>query len=89
MPGLQVRRRRFGSRVAVAMNCRVSYAVVPPKPLAETRRERARALADALIKPVAHSMRLEEQGIDEKEVRRQRDELAEEFLRDNPRKLWR
>ncbi|MCI3951675.1 MAG: hypothetical protein K0R53_1172 [Burkholderiales bacterium] len=76
-------------RVAEAMNCRVSYAVVPNKPLAETRRERARALADALIKPVAHSMRLEEQGIDDKEMRRQRDELAEEFLRDNPRKLWR
>lgn len=76
-------------RVAKALGCRVTYAVVPDKPLAEMRRERALALADSLIKPVAHSMKLEAQGVSDKGVRRQRKELAEEFLRGSPRKLWR
>lgn len=76
-------------RVAKALGCRVTYAVVPDKPLAEMRRERALALADSLIKPVAHSMKLEAQDVSDKGVRRQRKELAEEFLRGSPRKLWR
>ena len=76
-------------RVAKALGCRVTYAVVPDKPLAEMRRERALALADSLIKPVAHTMKLEAQGVSDKETRRQRKELADEFLRGSTRKLWR
>jgi predicted DNA-binding mobile mystery protein A len=76
-------------RVAHALGCRVTYAIVPEKPLAKMRRERALVLADSLIKPVAHSMKLEGQSVSEKETRRQRKELAEEFLRGSPRKLWR
>ena len=76
-------------RVAKALGCRVTYAVVPEKPLAEIRRERALALADSLIIPVAHSMKLEAQGVSDKETRRQRKELADELLRGSPRKLWR
>ena len=77
------------TRVAEALECRVTYAVVPVKPLAEMRRARALALADALTKPVAHSMKLEAQGISDKETRRQREQLAEELLRGSSRKLWR
>ena len=77
------------TRVAEALDCRVTYAVVPVKPLAEMRRARALVLADALTKPVAHSMKLEAQGISDKETRRQREQLAEEFLRGSSRKLWR
>jgi predicted DNA-binding mobile mystery protein A len=76
-------------RVARALGCRVTYAIVPEKPLAEMRRARALVLADSLIKPVAHTMELEAQGVSEKETRRQRKELADEFLRGSPRKLWR
>ena len=53
------------------------------------RRARALVLADALTKPVAHSMKLEAQGISDKETRRQREQLAEELLRGSSRKLWR
>lgn len=77
------------NKLARALNCRLVYALVPEKPPAETRRERAFSLADSLIKPVAHSMKLEGEGVSEKETRRQRKELAEEFLRGSPRKLWR
>jgi predicted DNA-binding mobile mystery protein A len=77
------------ARVAEALECRVTYAVVPAKPLGEMRRTRALALAASLTKPVAHSMRLEAQGISDRETRRQRKELAEELLRGSSRKLWR
>ncbi len=76
-------------RVAEALDCRVVYAVVPNKPLAQMRRERALALADAMIRPVAHSMKLEDQGVSDAETQRQRTELANELLRGSPRKLWR
>ena len=77
------------ARVAEALDCRVTYAVVPAKPLADMRRARALALADALTKPVTHSMKLEAQGISDRETRRQREQLAEELLRGSSRKLWR
>lgn len=77
------------ARVAEALGCRVTYAVVSKKPLAEVRRARALALAESLTKPVAHAMKLEAQGVSDKETRRQRKELAEELLRGSPRKLWR
>lgn len=77
------------ARVAGALDCRVTYAVVPGKPLAEMRRARALALAASLTNSVAHSMKLEAQGISDRETRRQRKELAEELLRGSSRKLWR
>ena len=77
------------ARVAAALDCRVTYAVVPAKPLTEMRRARALVLAEALTKPVTHSMKLEAQGIGDKETRRQREQLAEELLRGSSRKLWR
>lgn len=76
-------------RVAQALDCRVVYAVVPNKPLAQMRRERALALADQLVRPVAHSMKLEAQGVSDRETQRQRKALADEILRGSARKLWR
>ncbi len=76
-------------RVAQALNCRVVYAVVPNQPLAQMRRARALALADQLVRPVAHSMKLEAQGVSDRETQRQRKELADEILRGSARKLWR
>lgn len=76
-------------RVAQALDCRVVYAVAPNKPLAQMRQERALALADQLVRPVAHSMKLEAQGVSDRETQRQRKELAGEILRGSARKLWR
>jgi hypothetical protein len=70
------------------MGCRVIYAVVPEKPLDEMRRERAGMIADSLVKPVSHSMKLEGQAISARNERRQKDEIAQKLLSGNPRKLW-
>lgn len=76
------------NKLAAALGCRVVYALVPEKPLDEMQRERARRIADSLVKPVAHSMRLEAQSVSEREEKRQRDEIVRKLLEGDPRKLW-
>lgn len=75
-------------RLAEAMGCRLVYAVVPAKPLAEMRRDKARHLAERVIKQTAHSMRLEGQGVSDEAERRQLENLIEQILADNPKTLW-
>jgi predicted DNA-binding mobile mystery protein A len=77
-------------RVANALGCRVVYAVVPKDgSLDEIRERRAGEVADALLQPTGHSMKLEAQGVSERERRRQRKMLIDSLLRGSPRKLWR
>ena len=75
-------------KLAEAIGCRVVYAVVPPKPLGEMRREQAYAIANRRLRHVAHSMKLEAQGISDTEERRALDRLVEELLNGSPKKLW-
>ena len=76
------------NKLAGAMNCRVVYALVPEQPLAAIQRDRARMLADALMKPVSHSMKLENQSLSTREERRHRKRLVQTLLQGKPRKLW-
>lgn len=77
-------------RLAQAMGCRVVYALVPENgSLEDLRTRRADAMAEAMLKPTDHSMKLEAQGVSAIERERQRKLLAEALLRDSPRKLWR
>jgi predicted DNA-binding mobile mystery protein A len=76
------------NKLARALGCRVSYALVPEKPLSEMQRERARLLAASLVKPVSHSMELEAQSISDREERRQKERLVQKLLQGNPKKLW-
>jgi predicted DNA-binding mobile mystery protein A len=75
-------------RAADALDAQFVYALVPRKSLRRTLSERAHELARQRIAPVAHSMRLEAQGLTEKELAQQIDELARE-LELRPRELWR
>jgi predicted DNA-binding mobile mystery protein A len=77
-------------RLARAMGCRVVYSLVPENgSLDDLRTQRASVLAEALLMPADHSMKLEAQGVSASERERQRKLLAEALLRDSPRKLWR
>lgn len=77
-------------RVASAMGCRVVYAVVPEDgSLEDILERRANEVADALLRPTGHSMKLEAQGISERESKRQRKMLIDSLLRGSRRKLWR
>jgi predicted DNA-binding mobile mystery protein A len=75
-------------RAANALDADLVYAVVPRKKLRETIAARARQLAKERVSPIAHSMRLEAQGLSEKELAEQIEELARDLER-RPRELWR
>jgi len=76
------------NKVAEALDCRLVYALVPVRPLEQMQRDRAGKLADALLNPVAHTMKLENQAMSEQENKRQRERLAKLLLLENPKKLW-
>jgi predicted DNA-binding mobile mystery protein A len=75
-------------RAAEALGCRLVYALIPEKPLAETVRERAEFVAERQQAAVEHTMRLEDQAVKSKaagkDLRRQ---FIEELLR-RPARLW-
>jgi predicted DNA-binding mobile mystery protein A len=75
-------------RAAEALGCRLVYALIPEKPLAETVGERAELIAKQQQAAVEHTMRLEDQSVKGKaagkDLRRQ---FIEELLR-RPARLW-
>jgi predicted DNA-binding mobile mystery protein A len=76
------------NKLAAALGCRLIYALVPEKPLDEMQRERARKIADSLVKPVSHSMKLEAQSVSKREEERQKEQIVRKLLEGDPRKLW-
>jgi predicted DNA-binding mobile mystery protein A len=75
-------------RAAEALGCRLVYALVPDRPLAETVRERAELVAARQLSNVEQTMRLEDQAVRGKAVaKEQRRRLIEELLR-RPARLW-
>jgi predicted DNA-binding mobile mystery protein A len=76
------------NKLAAALGCRVVYGLVPEKPLEEMQRDRAGNIAESLLKPVSHSMKLEAQAIGERDEQRQRERLIEGLMQGDPKKLW-
>jgi predicted DNA-binding mobile mystery protein A len=75
-------------RAAEALGCRLVYALVPEKPLAETVRERAELLAGQRQAAVEHTMRLEDQAVkDKKAARELRQQIIDDLL-ERPARLW-
>jgi predicted DNA-binding mobile mystery protein A len=73
-------------RVAEAMNCQLVYALVPNEPLETMIRERARQIARQHLGSVEHSMRLENQGVEDRAAREQQlDAMASQI---DARNLW-
>ena len=75
-------------RAADALDCDLVYALIPRRSLAEMLEQEARAMALREIQPVAHSMRLEKQGVSERETDRQVRDRAAEILRGWPHGFW-
>jgi predicted DNA-binding mobile mystery protein A len=75
-------------RAAEALGCRVVYALIPEKPLAEIVRERAELVAERQAKTVEHTMRLENQEVPDGDTKAElRRRLIEELMR-RPARLW-
>ncbi len=75
-------------RAAEALDADLVYAIVPRKKLRALIFARAREAAQERFAPVAHSMRLEAQGLSDQQLEEQIEELARDLER-RPRELWR
>jgi predicted DNA-binding mobile mystery protein A len=75
-------------RAAEAMGCRVVYALVPERPLADVLRAQAEHIADRQLATVAHSMRLEDQAVEDKNVRKEQRNRQIDRLLLRPARLW-
>lgn len=75
-------------RAAEALDCTLVYALVPKRPLADMLRQQAERKADEQLQRVSHSMRLENQGAEPDDQRRQRELLVDSLLRGNLARLW-
>jgi predicted DNA-binding mobile mystery protein A len=75
-------------RAAEALGCRLLYVLVPERPLAEIVRERAEKVAARQSGAVEHSMRLENQAVQNKRASKElHRQLVEDLLR-RPARLW-
>lgn len=75
-------------QVAQAMNCKLVYCLVPLESLDKILENQARTIAKKRIKIINHSMALEKQGLNPKQLKQQEDDLVQELLRGNPKRLW-
>jgi len=75
-------------RAAQALDADLVYAIVPRTGLAEMVREQARKTADAQLNRVAHSMRLEDQGVSSEEHASQVADIQERLLHTWSRHIW-
>ena len=73
-------------RTADALDCDLVYALVPRTSLDEAVKAQARRKATALLEPVAHHSRLEDQSIGADDTTAQLHELATRFI--DHRGLW-
>ena len=75
-------------KAAAALDCEFVYAIVPRHSLDKVLSARARTVAAKMFERTTHSMHLEHQDVPQAETKKQRDDLAEQLLRDRPRTLW-
>jgi predicted DNA-binding mobile mystery protein A len=75
-------------RAAEALGCRLVYVLLPERPLADVVQARAAFVADKQLRSVQHTMRLEDQAVDnERATDELRQQLIQELLR-KPARLW-
>ncbi len=76
------------NKAAQALQCKLVYCLVPEKSLNAILEDRARAIATKHAYNINHSMKLEGQGLSEKELNKHIEELVQEFMFGNPKDLW-
>ena len=75
-------------RAAEALGCRLVYLLVPEQPLSDTIKERASLVARRQLASVEQTMRLEAQGVTDKERSEELyQRLLQKLLR-RPARIW-
>lgn len=75
-------------KAAEAMDCDFVYFLVPRTSLQNTINEQAVRAAQKIAGEVEHSMKLEEQGTDKKSQKALIQDLADEMILRNDRRIW-
>lgn len=75
-------------KLAEALDCELQYALVPRTSLAQHVTERAKTVARERLRPIAHSMALEDQAVQEPSSRLQQELTIKELLEGSRRELW-
>jgi predicted DNA-binding mobile mystery protein A len=79
------------AKTANAMHCKLIYAIVPNDRYADLEAiidERARELAQQLVRTTEHSMRLEKQGADDDDLVKEADSLAHQLKLKMDARIW-
>ena len=79
------------AKAAKAMNCKLIYAVVPDDRYSDLEAiidERARDLAQQLVRRTEHSMRLEKQGADADDLAKEVDSLTNQLKTKMDSRIW-
>jgi predicted DNA-binding mobile mystery protein A len=74
--------------VAQGLGCTLVYALVPMEPLDEMVEARAREVAAQLVARTHHTMKLENQALSARALMAEHRRLADDLLREKPRRLW-
>jgi predicted DNA-binding mobile mystery protein A len=75
-------------KLANVLDCELQYTLVPRKPLEELLEDRAISLALERLRPISHSMGLEDQAVEKSASKKQLQLLAKEILDGPRRNLW-
>jgi predicted DNA-binding mobile mystery protein A len=76
-------------RYAAALDCELSYALVPKRPLQEMVEKRADHVARDQVSRVRHSMALEDQQTSKEHLEREVADLRRKLLAGKRSRLWR
>jgi predicted DNA-binding mobile mystery protein A len=75
-------------RYAAALDCELSYVLVPRRPLQEMVEDRADRIARDQVSRVRHSMALEDQQTSKDNIERDVEELKRKLLEGKRSRLW-
>ena len=75
-------------KLAQALDCELQYALVPRNSLQQQVRDRAEMVARERLRPIAHSMALEDQAVQGPQNKLQLEVAIKELIEGSRRELW-
>jgi len=75
-------------KLAQALDCELQYALVPRNSLQQQVRDRAEMVAQERLRPIAHSMALEDQAVQGPQNKLQLEVAIKELIEGSRRELW-
>lgn len=75
-------------KLAQALDCELQYALVPRNSLHQQVRDRAEMVAQERLRPIAHSMALEDQAVQGPQNKLQLEVAIKDLIEGSRRELW-